>query len=168
VETSTDSPATVQTMPLTVTVNGIVWNGEVAAEEVLLELLRERIGLTGTKRSCESQVCGACTVLVDGKPVSSCSFLAFEVGGRSVTTVEGLQSGDRLDPIQEAFIRHMGFQCGYCTPGQMMAAKGLLLANPDPTYDDVAEWLTGNTCRCGCYPAIARAVLDAAEVTRRA
>ncbi len=167
-DTPIDAPATMQTMPLTVTVNGSVWSGEVAAEEVLLELLRQRLGLTGTKRSCESQVCGACTVLVDGKPVSSCSFLAFEAGGRSVTTVEGLGSGDRLDPIQEAFIRNMGFQCGYCTPGQMMAAKGLLLENPDPTYEEVAEWLTGNTCRCGCYPAIARAILEAAEQMRQA
>ena len=165
---STEAPTTVQNMPLTVTVNGREWTGEVAAEEVLLELLRQRLGLTGTKRSCESQVCGACTVLLDGKPVSACSLLAFEVGGRTVTTVEGLAAGERLDPVQEAFIKHMGFQCGYCTPGQMMAAKGLLLENPDPTYEEVAEWLTGNTCRCGCYPAIARAVLEAAEATRRA
>ncbi len=162
-----DAPATMQNMPLTVTVNGRVWRGEVPAEEVLLEFLRQRLGLTGTKRSCESQVCGACTVLLDGKPVSSCSLLAFEAGGRSVTTVEGLASGDRLDPIQEAFIRYMGFQCGYCTPGQLMAAKGLLLENPDPTYEELAEWLSGNTCRCGCYPAIARAVLEAAEQARR-
>ena len=157
-----EAPVTVQSMPITVTVNRSAWSGEVPAEEVLLDFLRQRVGLTGTKRSCESQVCGACTVLVDGKPVSSCSYLAFETNGHEVLTIEGLGSGDRLDPIQDAFIKHMGFQCGYCTPGQIMAAKGLLLENPHPTYEEIAEWLTANTCRCGCYVAIATAIQEAA------
>jgi aerobic-type carbon monoxide dehydrogenase small subunit (CoxS/CutS family) len=161
VQPSSDALASVQMVPITVTVNGSVWSGEVAAEEVLLELLRRQIGLTGTKRSCESEVCGACTVLVDGKPTSSCSYLAFEANGKSVTTIEGLGTADHPDPLQDAFARNMGFQCGYCTPGQIMAAKGLLLENPSPTYDEIAEWLVGNICRCGCYPAIARAILEA-------
>jgi xanthine dehydrogenase YagT iron-sulfur-binding subunit len=162
VEASPEALASVQMLPITATINGSQWSGEVAAEEVLLELLRRRIGLTGTKRSCESEVCGACTVLVDGKPTSSCSYLAFEVNGKSVTTIEGLGTADHPDPLQEAFARNMGFQCGYCTPGQIMAAKGLLLENPSPSYDEIAEWLVGNICRCGCYPAIARAIIEAA------
>ncbi len=160
VDAPLDPLASVQLVPITTTVNGAVWTGEVAAEEVLLELLRRRIGLTGTKRSCESEVCGACTVLVDGLPVSSCSFLAVEVDGRTVTTIEGLGTPDHPDPLQEAFARNMAFQCGYCIPGQIMAAKALLLENPSPTYDEIAEWMAGNICRCGCYPAIARAILE--------
>ena len=148
-------------MQIQLTVNGESWTGDVPVEEVLLDLLRRRLGLTGTKRSCESQVCGACTVLVDGVPTSSCSFLAFEARGRAVTTIEGLGSKDNLDPIQEAFIRRMGFQCGYCTSGQIMAAKGLLLQTPQPTDEQIAEWMSGNICRCGCYAAIAAAIRDA-------
>jgi carbon-monoxide dehydrogenase small subunit len=154
---------TLQTMPVRVTVNGRDWLGDVPVEEVLLDLLRNRLGLTGTKRSCESEVCGACTVLVDGVPASSCSYLAFEASGKAVTTVEGLGSIDGPDPLQEAFIRHMGFQCGYCTSGQLMAAKGLLLQTPSPTYEEIAEWMSGNVCRCGCYAAIAAAIQDAAS-----
>src|SRR5438128_5760475 len=104
---------------LSLTVNGRRWSGEVPVEETLLEFLRGRLGLTGTKRSCESEVCGACTVLVDGHPTSSCTYLAFEANGRSVTTIEGLAQGDRLDPLQDAFIRNVAAQCGYCTPGQI-------------------------------------------------
>jgi aerobic-type carbon monoxide dehydrogenase small subunit (CoxS/CutS family) len=147
---------------LSTTVNGQAWSGEVPVEEVLLDFLRHRLGLTGTKRSCESEVCGACTVLVDGQPVSSCTYLAFEAGGKQVLTVEGLAHGDQLDPLQEAFIRNVGAQCGYCTPGQLMAAKALLLENPSPSYDELVEWMSGNICRCGCYPAIARSILEAA------
>jgi aerobic-type carbon monoxide dehydrogenase small subunit (CoxS/CutS family) len=158
---------TIQTLEIQVTVNGRPWSGRVPAEEVLLDFLRRRLGLTGTKRSCESEVCGACTVLVDGKPVSSCSYLAFETRGKSVTTIEGLAAGDRLDPVQEAFLRNVGFQCGYCTPGQIMAIKGLLRENPSPTYEEIGEWLKGNICRCGCYPAIAASVLEAAAESRR-
>jgi len=123
-DASTDALVTIQAMPVTVTVNGSAWSGRVPAEEVLLEFLRYRLGLTGTKRSCESEVCGACTVLVDGRPVSSCSYLAFEVDGKSVLTIEGLGSANRLDPIQEAFIRNMGFQCGYTAlPGRSWPRK---------------------------------------------
>lgn len=158
---------TLQTFKLSLIVNGKGWRGEIPAEETLLEFLRHRLGLTGTKRSCESQVCGACTVLVDQKAISSCNYLAFEADGKSVLTIEGLVEGDRLDPLQEAFIRNLGFQCGYCTPGQIMAAKALLLQNPTPTRDEIAEWLSGNICRCGAYPAIAASILEAADRSQK-
>jgi aerobic-type carbon monoxide dehydrogenase small subunit (CoxS/CutS family) len=157
---------TLQTLPVNFTVNGTRWSGEVPVEEVLLDLLRDRIGLTGTKRGCESEVCGACEVLVDGAPVSSCNYLAFEADGRSVTTVEGVADGDRLHPVQEAFIRNVAAQCGYCTSGQILSAVTLLRENPSPTYDTIAHWLIGNICRCGCYPAIARSIMEAADELR--
>ena len=152
-----------QTFPLSLTINGKRWSGEVPVEETLLEFVRNRLGLTGTKRSCESQVCGACTVLVEQRPISSCSYLVFEAHGKSVLTIEGLAVGEQLDPLQEAFIRNVGAQCGYCTPGQIMAAKALLLENPSPTREQIAEWLRGNICRCGAYAGIAAAILEAAK-----
>jgi len=148
---------------LSVTVNGKPWSGEVAIEVTLIELLRDRLHLTGTKRSCESEVCGACTVLVDNRAVSSCNYLAFEANGKSVLTIEGVAQGDKLDPLQEAFIRNIGAQCGYCTPGQIMANKALLMENPNPTREQIAEWLSGNICRCGAYGAIAQSILEAAQ-----
>ena len=155
---------TLQTVPISLTVNGRPWEGEIPVEEVLLDFLRYRLGMTGTKRSCESQICGACTVLVDGGPVSSCSYFAFEANGRTVTSVEGLANGEQLTPLQEAFVRNVGAQCGYCTSGQLMAATGFLLEVEDkaPSYDQIAEWMNGNICRCGCYPAIAQSVKEAA------
>ncbi len=157
---------TLQTLPINLTVNGEPWSGQVPVEEVLLDLLRSRIGLTGTKRGCESEVCGACEVLVDGAPVSSCNYLAFEADGRSVTTVEGVAEGDKLHPVQEAFIRNVAAQCGYCTSGQILSAVTLLRENPSPDYEDIAHWLIGNICRCGCYPAIARSIMEAASELR--
>ena len=154
---------TSQTVALSLTVNGKPWNGELPVEETLIEFLRGRLGLTGTKRSCEAQVCGACTVLVNQRPVSSCSYLAFEANGKSVLTIEGLAIGEHLDPLQAGFIRNIGAQCGYCTPGQIMAAKALLLENPSPTREEIAHWLHGNICRCGCYPGIAAAILEASH-----
>jgi aerobic-type carbon monoxide dehydrogenase small subunit (CoxS/CutS family) len=151
------------TFNLSFTVNGKSWSGEVPIEETLLELLRNRLRLTGTKRSCESEVCGACTVLVEDRPVSSCNYLAFEAHEKSVLTIEGVARGEALDPLQEAFIRNIGAQCGYCTPGQIMAAKALLIDNPNPTREQIAEWLSGNICRCGAYGAIAQSILEAAE-----
>jgi aerobic-type carbon monoxide dehydrogenase small subunit (CoxS/CutS family) len=156
-----------QNCTLSVTVNGQAWSGEVRIGETLLEFLRVRLRLTGAKRSCESQVCGACTILVDNRPISSCNYLAFEANGKSVLTIEGLASGLRLDPLQEAFIRNIGAQCGYCTPGQIMAAKALLLENPSPTRVEIAAWLSGNICRCGAYPAIAKSIIEAADECRR-
>ena len=148
---------------LSLTVNGQSWSGNVRIEETLLELLRNRLRLTGTKRSCESEVCGACTVLVDNRPVSSCNYLAFEAHEKAVLTIEGVARGEQLDPLQEAFIRNIGAQCGYCTPGQIMAAKALLMDNPNPTREQIAEWLSGNICRCGAYGAIAESILEAAK-----
>ena len=148
---------------LTVTVNGERWRGEVPIEETLLEFLRDRRRLTGTKRSCESEVCGACTVLIDNRPVSACNFLAFEANGKTVLTIEGVAQDGKLEPLQEAFIRNIGAQCGYCTSGQIMAAKALLIENSQPTRAQVAEWLSGNICRCGAYGAIAQSILEAAK-----
>ena len=155
------------TFSLSVRVNGEAWSGEVPIEETLLEFLRHRLHLTGTKRSCESEVCGACTVLIDDRPVSSCNYLAFEADGKSIRTIEGIASGDQLDALQEAFIRNIGAQCGYCTPGQIMAAKALLMENPDPSREQIAEWLSGNNCRCGAYGAIAQSILEAAQEYRK-
>ncbi|HEY7063542.1 MAG TPA: (2Fe-2S)-binding protein [Chloroflexota bacterium] len=166
-EAETVGLETLQTVDLAFTLNGQPWRGTVPVEEVLLDLLRERAGLTGAKRSCESEVCGACTVLVDGQPISSCSYLAFEAQGKDVTTVEGLAQGDQLDPLQEAFVRNVGAQCGYCTAGQLMLARALLTAHPAPTHADVAHWMT-NICRCGAYPAIAASILEAAPAYRKA
>jgi len=148
---------------LSLTVNGVPWSGEVRVEETLLESLRNRLRLTGTKRSCESQVCGACTVLVDNRAISSCNYLAFEANGKKILTIEGVAQNDKLDPLQEAFIRNIGAQCGYCTPGQIMAAKALLTENPNPSRVQLAEWLSGNICRCGAYGAIAQSILEAAR-----
>ena len=156
------------TFNLALTVNGDPWSGEIPIEETLLEFLRNRLRLTGTKRSCESEVCGACTVLVDQQAVSSCSYLAFEAHEKNVLTIEGVALGEQLDPLQEAFIRNVGAQCGYCTPGQIMAAKALLLENPHPSREQIAEWLSGNICRCGAYGAIALSVLEAAQVNSKA
>ncbi len=158
---------TVQTVHIETTVNGRGWSGIVPVEEELLEFLRTRLGLTGTKRGCESEVCGACTVLVNGAPVSSCSYLALEAHGKSITTIEGVAEGERLHPLQDAFMRNVAAQCGYCTPGQIMAAVALLDENPSPSYDEIARWMSGNICRCGCYPAIASAIREAAEELRR-
>ena len=155
------------TFQLSFTVNGKPWSGAVAIEETLLELLRNRLRLTGTKRSCESEVCGACTVLVDNRPVSSCNYLAFEAHEKSILTIEGVAQNDTLDSLQEAFIRNIGAQCGYCTPGQIMAAKALLIENPHPTREQIAEWLSGNICRCGAYGAIAQSILEAAQEYRK-
>jgi aerobic-type carbon monoxide dehydrogenase small subunit (CoxS/CutS family) len=152
---------------LSLTINGKPWSGVVAIEETLLELLRNRLRLTGTKRSCESEVCGACTVLVDDRPVSACNYLAFEAHQKAVITIEGVARGEELDSLQEAFIRNIGAQCGYCTPGQIMAAKALLIKQPNPTRAQVGEWLSGNICRCGAYAAIVQSILEAAQEYRR-
>jgi len=138
---------------------------EVAPHELLLDVLRDRLQLTGTKRSCDVEVCGACTVLVDGRPVSACTYLAFEIRGREVRTVEGLAKGDQLDPLQEAFVRHGALQCGFCTPGFLMAAAALLAMQRAPAEDEVRHWLHGNICRCTGYKRIINAVLDAARAS---
>jgi len=151
-------------MKLTFELNG--WPREVECEpqETLAEVLRNRLNLTGTKVSCEVQVCGACTVLIDGLPVSSCTLLAYEARDREVLTVEGLASPDgTLHPIQQAFIDQFAFQCGFCTPGMIMAAKALLDEKPRPTEEDIINFMDGNICRCTGYVPIVRAIQRAAR-----
>lgn len=135
---------------------------EVAVEPstLLLDVLRDSLGLTGTRRGCESSYCGACTVLLDGRVAHSCAVLAVLVGERKITTIEGLAQGGKLDPLQESFIEHNGFQCGYCTPGMILAGKALLLENPNPTDSDVRRAIDGNLCRCTGYQKIVQAVMD--------
>jgi carbon-monoxide dehydrogenase small subunit len=130
----------------------------------LLEVLREELGLTGTKEGCNNGNCGACNVLLDGVLVNSCLVLAVEVAGRSVTTIEGIAPPDGLHPLQKKFLEHAALQCGICTPGFIVAAKALLDRNPHPTEHQVRHWLAGNLCRCTGYDKIVRAVLDAAAV----
>ena len=147
-------------------------NGEehrllVPAHRVLLDVLRDELKLTGTKRACDIGVCGSCTVLVDGKSVSSCLMLALRAEGHRVLTVEGLAEGDRLHPVQQAFLDHWGFQCGYCTPGMLLTAVELLRAERAPSREAVREALVGNLCRCTGYRKIVDAVLAAAELMRR-
>ena len=129
----------------------------------LLEVLRETLGLTGTKEGCNNGNCGACNVILDGVLVNSCLVLAVEIQGRSVTTIEGIATSEGLHPLQQKFIAHAALQCGYCTPGFIVAGKALLDQNPNPSEQEVREWLAGNLCRCTGYDRIVRAVLDAAE-----
>ena len=126
--------------------------------QTLLELLRDDLHLKGTMEGCGVGVCGSCTVLVDGRPVSSCLMLATNVEGKRVTTIEGLAQGDRLDPVQQAFLDYSAFQCGYCTPGMIMATKALLSANPQPTENEIRDFLSGNLCRCGTYSEVIAAI----------
>jgi xanthine dehydrogenase YagT iron-sulfur-binding subunit len=157
----------VPTTVIRVTVNGTEHRIEVEDRWTLAELLRDHIGLTGTKIGCDRGECGACTVLLDGKPVYSCSNLAVWADGRQVETVEGLANGETLDPLQEAFVQHDGPQCGFCTSGQLMSAKGLLAHNPHPTENEVRAGMTGNICRCSNYNHYVEAVL-AASATKNA
>jgi len=159
----TDALHAGSTMPVVLQINGQPWRGEVRAEETLLELVRERLRLTGTKRSCESQVCGACTVLVDGEPISACTYLAFEASGKRVTTIEGLAPEGRLDPLQAAFIQRGAAQCGFCTAGMLLACKALLQAYPQPTREQIGRYLNGNICRCGAYIQILEAIQDVVD-----
>jgi carbon-monoxide dehydrogenase small subunit len=129
----------------------------------LLEVLRETIGLMGTKEGCNNGNCGSCNILLDGMLVNSCLVLAVEIQGRSVTTIEGIATQQGLHPLQQKFIEHAALQCGYCTPGFIVAGKALLDQNPDPSEQEVREWLAGNLCRCTGYDRIVRAVLDAAK-----
>ena len=145
--------------------NGTDRRLEVEDQVLLIELVRG-LGLVGTKLSCDTQVCGACTVLLDGRPVSSCTTLAIEAEGHEVQTIEGLATGTTLHPIQQAFIDRFAFQCGYCTPGMIMAAKALLDERPDPDAATVKHWMEGNICRCTGYGTIVEAVLDAADPDR--
>lgn len=147
--------------------SGYIWRARVNGGEAEIEthpaarlhyLLREELGLTGTKVSCELGRCGACMVLLDGKPVNSCLVMAYQCEDKAITTIEGLADGDDYDPVQQAFLEEGGFQCGYCTPGMIIAAKALLEATPRPTTEQIQEGLSGNLCRCTGYGGILRAV----------
>jgi carbon-monoxide dehydrogenase small subunit len=151
---------------VTIEVNGERRTVEVRADETLLELLRETLGLTGSKEGCGIGVCGACTVLLDGRMVSSCIQLAVLADGGRVTTIEGLATAAGLDPVQGAFVECGGLQCGACTPGQVMAARSLLDETPHPTRAEIVRWMSGNLCRCTGYEQIVRSVERAAAGAR--
>ena len=142
---------TINAQPLEVTVK---------PNQTLLDFIRDDLKLKGSVEGCGVGVCGSCTVLIDGKPVSSCLTLASNIEGRDVTTIEGLPSGNDLDPVQQAFLKHQAYQCGYCTAGMIMAVKGLLQAHPHPTDEQARDYLSGNICRCGTYKDVLAAVKD--------
>lgn len=144
------------------TVNGDAYTAVVRANTTLANLLRDEFHLTGTKKGCEMGDCGSCTVLLDGKPVDSCMVLALEADGNEITTIEGLSPNDKLDRLQESFIEKNAIQCGYCTPGMILAAKALLTKNPNPTEHEVRAAIAGNLCRCTGYVNIVKAIMDAA------
>ena len=148
---------------LNITVNGESYNLFIEPKTLLVQVLREMLRFTGTHQACDSSSCAACTVIVDGKAVKSCSILALQVDGKNVTTVEGLADGTTLHPIQQAFIDNWAFQCGFCTSGQIMAAKALLDENPSPTREDIKMQMDGHLCRCTGYNMIFEAIEDAAK-----
>jgi len=148
---------------LELTVNGEHYEVLVEPKTLLVDVLRDQLGLKGAKRGCDSGSCGACTVLLNGKPVHSCSILALQANGGEILTIEGLADGPNLHPIQEAFLDHWALQCGFCTPGQIIAAKALLDENPNPTEEEVKIAMNGHICRCTGYNMITEAILDAAK-----
>jgi carbon-monoxide dehydrogenase small subunit len=161
--------ATADDVPLrrmTFTINGTKKRAEVEPRLLLVHLIRRGVGLTGTHSGCDTTNCGACTVLFDGTPVKSCTMFAVQADGHEITTVEGLATQSELHPLQEGFTREHGLQCGFCTPGMMLAATALLEENPDPTEDEVRWALSGNLCRCTGYQNIVKSVLWAAEKLR--
>ena len=161
------APGTATSLPaetaISLSVNGVQRQLNVAPWTTLLDALREHLGLTGTKKGCDHGQCGACTVLVDGRRINSCLTLAVMRDGAEVTTIEGLAEGDALHALQEAFIEHDAFQCGYCTPGQICSAAGLIREGRAKTRDEIRELMSGNICRCGAYPNIVAAIEQAME-----
>jgi aerobic-type carbon monoxide dehydrogenase small subunit (CoxS/CutS family) len=153
-------------VPAVLHVNGTRHAVELDPHMSLLDAVRDVIGLTGSKEGCDDSECGACMMLLDGKPVNSCSYLAMQADGREVTTVEGLAKGDELVPLQRAFLEQGGVQCGFCTPGMLISATALLRANHDPSEDDVRIALSGNLCRCTGYDGIVRAVRNVARAEK--
>ncbi len=147
-------------MPLQIEVNGMAHSLSVEPRVTLLDLLREQLHLSGTKKGCDHGQCGACTVHVNGKRINSCLSLAVMNEGKKVTTIEGLANGDKLHPMQEAFIKHDGFQCGYCTPGQIMSAVACINEGHASNEEEIKEFMSGNICRCGAYPNIVDAIMD--------
>jgi aerobic-type carbon monoxide dehydrogenase small subunit (CoxS/CutS family) len=152
-----------ETLSIEITVNGRPYQLDVPASRTLLDLLRDDLALTGAKECCVVGECGACSVLVNGMAINSCLMLAVEADGAEITTVEGLANGGQLDPLQGAFLDKGAVQCGFCTPGQLIAAHALLASNPHPTIAEIQEGLAGNLCRCGCYFQITDAVVAVAE-----
>ena len=150
-------------VPATLRVNGAAYAVDLDPHMSLLDAVRDVIGLTGSKEGCDDSECGACMMLLEGKPVNACSYLALQADGREITTVEGLAAGDELAPLQRALLEHGGVQCGFCTPGMLISATALLRANPDPSEDEVRIALSGNLCRCTGYDGIVRAVRSAAS-----
>jgi xanthine dehydrogenase YagT iron-sulfur-binding subunit len=148
--------------PVRFTVNGETVSADVEPRIALLDYLRDRLHLTGAKKGCNEGACGTCTVLIDGKHMNSCLVLAVQCEGRAVTTIEGIGTPDKLHPLQQAFIERDAFQCGYCTPGQIISALACIAAGHASDADSVREWMSGNICRCAAYPQITAAVLDAA------
>jgi len=148
---------------ITLNVNGADHRVSAADDEMLLYVLRDRLNLTGTKYGCGEGQCGACTVLIDGRPARSCQMHATAVESRKVITIEGLEADGKLHPVQQAFLEEEAFQCSYCTPGMIMSAVGLLAANAKPTEDDIIHGMNGNICRCGTYPRIVTAIRRAAN-----
>jgi xanthine dehydrogenase YagT iron-sulfur-binding subunit len=155
-------------VPITLTINGKPHNVNLEPRVTLLDALRNHLDITGAKRVCDRGVCGACTVLLGGKAVYACHVLAIDAQGQEIQTIEGLSAGGKLHPISEAFVNNDGQQCGYCTPGFVMATKAFLDKNPNPTYEQVKQGLRGNLCRCGSYVGVRKAVLDAARVMKGA
>ncbi|MGQ9464053.1 MAG: (2Fe-2S)-binding protein [Candidatus Fervidibacter sp.] len=155
-----------QSIPVTLRVNGKTHKLQLEPRVTLLDTLRNHLNLTGTKKVCNKGECGACTVLLDGKPVYSCMMLAIEAEGHEIVTIEGLAKDGKLHPVQEAFVENDALQCGFCTPGFIMAAVGLLNQNKNPSLEELKEALSGNICRCGVYPRIIAAVMDAAKWLR--
>jgi xanthine dehydrogenase YagT iron-sulfur-binding subunit len=150
-----------ENIPVSLEVNGTVRNLTIDPRVTLLDVLREELGLTGTKKGCDRGQCGACTVHADGIRINSCLSLAVSNDGKKITTIEGLANGDLLHPVQEAFILHDGFQCGYCTPGQIMSAVALIKEGHAKNDDEIREFMSGNICRCGAYTNIVKAIKDA-------
>jgi xanthine dehydrogenase YagT iron-sulfur-binding subunit len=148
---------------IVIKINGTVRKVAIDARTTLLDLLRENLALTGTKKGCNFGECGACTVHLDGRRVDACMVLAASADGREVTTIEGLAEGDELHPMQQAFIDHDGFQCGFCTPGQIMSAVALIAEGHVRSHAEIREWMSGNLCRCSSYPQIVTAIVAAAE-----
>jgi len=153
-------------MPISLSINGKSHTANVEPRVTLLEALRNDLDITGAKRVCDRATCGACTMMMDGKPVYSCSVLAVEAQGKKITTVEGLMQGEKLHPIQQAFIDNDAQQCGFCTPGFVVACKAFLDKNPNPTPEQVQKGLGGNLCRCGTYMGVRAAVLQAANAPK--
>jgi aerobic carbon-monoxide dehydrogenase small subunit len=152
---------------ITLTVNGLVYELEVEPRERLIDVLRYKLGYTGVKEGCGTGDCGACTVLLDGKPVTSCLVLAVSANGKSIVTVEGIARKGKLHPVQQAFVEHGAVQCGFCTPGFIVNSYALLNENPNPDIETIRYWLAGNLCRCTGYQKIIKAVLAAAEMMRQ-